>query len=281
MPPRFICQLRQFCALAAASAIIVFTVPTVQAAGRECSTRGADIIRQAYPTAQNVSERTFKVGNETIALPADAGDNPHELICRTWPAQPELMLAAVPLMTSKSEDGNDGDVELLVLESDSLKLKQRLRLSDLLTDDAFFVSRVAFDTAYYRLSGSDLAFGLRIERRGSSGPNPFGETTLWLFVVDDNRLRPVLDNIVVAGHQGEWDTNCAGEFHATERTLAMGHPSPNGYSDIVVTETKTKTISTLGRDGGCVDEKNAITTVHRLPSRGIAYHVPDDLKRTE
>lgn len=281
MPPRFIRPLCLFAALAAASATVLVTMPTVQAAGRECSTRGTDIIRQAYPTAHNVSEWTFRVGHETIALPTDASGNPHELICRTWPARPELMLVAAPLMTSKADDGNTGDVELLVVETDSLKLKQRLRLPGLLTDDAFFVSRVALDTAYYRLSGSDLAFGLRIERRGSSGPNPFGETTLWLFVIDDAALRPVLDNIVVAGHQGEWDTNCTGEFQTTKRTLAMGHSSPNGYSDIMITETKTKTISTVGRDGECVNEETEAQTVRRLSSQGFVYQVPADLKRIE
>ena len=281
MPPRFIRPLCLFRALAAASAIIIFTMPTVQAAGSECSTRGADIIRQAYPSAEPVSERMFRIGDETIVLPTDAGNDPHELICKRWPARPELMLVAAPLMTSQSDDGNTGDVELLVLENDSLKLKQRLRLPGLLTDDAFFVSRVALDTAYYRLSGSDLAFGLRVERRGSSGPNPFGETTLWLFVINDSAVRPVLDNIVVAGHQGEWDTNCTGQFQTIERTLAMGHASPNGYSDIMITETKTKTISTVGRDGGCVNEETEAHTVRRLPSEGIAYDVPEDLKRIE
>ncbi len=281
MPSRLIRQRRLCRALAAVSAIIASTVPTVQAADSECSARGVDIVLEAYPIARNVSERTFKVGGETITLPTDADDNPHDLICRTWPARPELMLVAVPLMTSQAEDGNEGDVELLVVDSDSLKLKQRLRLPNLLTDDAFFVSGVALDTAHYRLSGSDIAFGLRIERRGSSGPNPFGETTLWLFVIDDNSLRPVLDNIVVAAHQGEWDTHCAGEFQATERSLAMAHPTPNGYSDILVSETKIGTISTLGQDGGCVDDKNSIATVHRLSFQGTVYHVPENLKRTD
>ncbi|MCJ8056603.1 hypothetical protein GB928_025530 [Shinella curvata] len=281
MPSRFVRPLCLFRALAAASAMIAFTIPTVQAAGSECSTRGADIIRQAYPDAQPVSKRKFRIGDETILLPTDVGNHPHELICKRWPARPELMLVAAPLMTSQSDDGNTGDVELLVLESDSLKLKQRLRLPGLLTDDAFFVSRVALDTAYYRLSVSDLAFGLRIERRGSSGPNPFGETTLWLFVINDGALRPVLDNIVVAGHQGEWDTNCTGQFQSIERTLAMGYSSPNSYSDIMITETKTNTISTVGRDGGCLNKETKAQTVRHLSSRGFVYQVPADLKRIE
>lgn len=242
----FVRHRRVFFPLAATLAIVAFTVPSVQAADSECSARGADIVRHAYPAAEQVSEREIKVGGQTIRLPADAGDNPHELICKTWSARPELTLFAVPLMASQSEDGNEGDIELLVVDSDGLKLKHRLRLPDLLNDDAVFVSGVDFDTAYYRLSKAEIAFGLRIERRGSSSPNPFGETVLWLFVIDNNELKPVLDNIVVAGHKGEWDTNCAGEFQTIERTLAMARLQPNRYSDIIVSEKKTKAISSLG-----------------------------------
>jgi hypothetical protein len=281
MSSSFVHQRRLFFPLAAASAIVAFTVPSVQAADSECSSRGADVVRQAYPAAKQVSEREIKVGGQTIRLPADVGDNPHELICKTCPARPELTLFAVPLMTSQSEDANEGDIELLVVDSDGLKLKYRLRLPDLLTDDAVFVSGVAFDTAYFRLSESQIAFGLHIERRGSSSPNPFGETVLWLFLIDNNELKPVLDNIVVAEHQGEWDTNCAGEFQTIERTLAMGRLQPDRYSDILVSEKKTKTISTLGPDRECVDDKDAITTARRLRFDRTAYQVPENLKRID
>jgi hypothetical protein len=184
-------------------------------------------------------------------------------------------------MISQSDDGNEGDIEILVVDSDSLKPRARLRLPNLLTDDAVFVSSVAFDTARYHLSHSETAFGLRIARRGSSGPNPFGETTLWLFVIDDNGLRPVLDNLVVADGQGEWDTNCAGEFQATERTLAMGRRVPGRYSDILVTEKMTKTISTLAPDGTCVDDKSTVASERRLRFQGTAYSIPADLKRID
>ncbi|MFJ1311879.1 hypothetical protein [Agrobacterium sp. P15N1-A] len=267
--------------VAAASAVLAFTASTVLPAETECEGRGPDIILKAYPAAQKISEREFKVGGETIALPADGGDNPHGLTCRIWPARPELMLVATPLMTSQSDNGNEGDIELLVADSDSLKPRARLLLPNLLTDDAIFVSNVAFDTARYRLSRDDTAFGLRIERRGSSRPNPFGETTLWLFVIDDSGLRPVLDNLVVAESQGEWDTNCAGEFHATERTLAMGRPMPGGYSDILVAEKMTKTISSLAPDGTCVDTKRTVASKRHLRFQGAGYGIPTDLKRSD
>lgn len=177
MSSSFIRQRQLFFTLAAATVIVALTVPNAQAVDSEYSARGADIVRQAYPEAEQVSEREFKVGGQTITLTTDLGDNPHQLTCKTWPARHEFTLVAVPLMTSQTADGNEGDIELLVVDSDNLEFVQRLRLPDLLTDDAIFVSGVAFDTAYYRLSRSDIAFGLRIERRGSSRPNPFGETT--------------------------------------------------------------------------------------------------------
>jgi hypothetical protein len=92
MSSSFVRQRRVFFPLAATLAIVAFTVPGVQAADSECSARRADIVRHAYPAAEQVFEREIKVGGQTIRLPADAGDNPHELICKTWPARPELTL---------------------------------------------------------------------------------------------------------------------------------------------------------------------------------------------
>ena len=281
MRRRSIRQPRLFRALAAALVAVALTAPTVQAADGECCTRGADIIREAYPTARNISERTFRVGRETTTLPANRTGNPHELTCKTWPARPELMLVAVPLVTSQSEDGNQADVELLVVDYASLMLRPRLRLANLLTDDASFVSGLAFDIAYYRLSGHGIAFGLRIERRGSLVPTPFCAATLWLFVLGDNELKLVLDNLVVAGHEGEWDVSCAGEFQVIERTPAMGRPTSSGYPDILVPERKTKTISALGPNGECAAGTNTIATAYRLLFQGATYHVPENLRRIE
>lgn len=113
------------------------------------------------------------------------------------------------------------------------------------------------------------------------GVNIPRRNTLWLFVIDGNGLRPVLDNLVVADGQGEWDTNCAGEFQATERTLAVGRPMPGGYSDILVAEKMTKTISTLAPDGTCVDDKSTVPSERRLRFQGTAYVIPEDLKRID
>lgn len=213
---------------------------------------------------------------------ATAYDDPHTVVCRIWPSRPDLTLVAVPLMTRQSDDGNEGDLELLVINSDDFVVRQRLRLANLMTDDALYISRIALDTARYRLTPDKTAFGLRVSLQGSSRPNPFGETTLWLFLIDDKgRLAPVLDNIVISSNQGEWDTNCAGEFQTMERTLSMVPSAGNAMSDIIVEETSTTTISVSGTDGACTDTGTTSSKAYRLSYEASAYRVPKELRRTE
>lgn len=256
--------------------------PAASAGQNECAGRASDIIRLAYPRANNADD-AFLFGGATITLPTDddVDGDPRRVICRTWPAQPQLTLVAVPLMTEQSDSENEGDIELLVVDSTNLHVKQRLRLQGLMSDDAIHVESVAFDTARYQLAPGKTAFGLRVTLEGSSRANPFGETTLWLFSVDADGLKPVLDNIVVSENHGEWDTACAGEFNETTRTLSMGSPAKGLFADIVVAEKTTTSVATVGKDGDCQSEDKTTIGKHRLRYDGSKYTVPKDLKRDE
>jgi hypothetical protein len=249
----------------------------------ECAGRAADIIRRAYPSATNADDGTLLFEGASITLPkGDSVDgDPHAVICRVWPAQPQLMLIAVPLMTEQSDSENEGDIELLVVDSTKLQVRQRLRFDGLMSDDAFRVRSVAFDTARYQLAPKRTAFGLRISREGSSRANPFGETTLWLFSIEGDRLKPVLDNIVVRESQGEWDTVCAGEFSETTRTLAMVPPAKDAVADILVTDKTTTSVNRVGTDNDCNSEDKTTIDKRRLRYDGSGYGVPKDLKRVD
>ncbi|WP_245424994.1 hypothetical protein [Rhizobium sp. M10] len=249
----------------------------------ECAGRAADIIRRAYPSATNADDRTLLFEGATITLPkGDSVDgDPHAVICRVWPAQPQLTLIAVPLMTEQSDSENEGDIELLVVDSANLQVRQRLRLDGLMSDDAFRVRSVAFDTARYQLAPKRTAFGLRVSLDGSSRANPFGETTLWLFAIEGDGLKPVLDNIVVGESHGEWDTVCAGEFSETTRTLSMVPSAKATVADIVVTEKTTTSVNRVGTDNNCNSEDKTTIDKRRLRYDGSAYGVPKDLKRVD
>ncbi|WP_210299568.1 MULTISPECIES: hypothetical protein [Rhizobium] len=263
--------------------LIGLGAPAGLAGQNECAGRTADIIRRAYPSATNADDGTLLFEGATLTLAKGDGvdGDPHAVICRVWPAQPQLTLIAVPLMTEQSDSENEGDIELLVVDSTNLQVRQRLRLDGLMSDDAFRVRSVAFDTARYQLAPKRTAFGLRVSRDGSSRANPFGETTLWLFSIEGDRLKPVLDNIVVGESQGEWDTVCAGEFSETTRTLSMVPSAKDTIADIVVTEKTRTSVNTVGTDNGCKSEDETTTRKYRLRYDGSGYGVPKDLKRVD
>lgn len=87
---------------------------------------------------QTTSQGTITQDNRVITTHSDS---PKSAICRIWPAHPELTLAAVPLMTQQYSDyDNVGDMELLVLDSTTLDVKQRLRLPERMSDDAIRIT---------------------------------------------------------------------------------------------------------------------------------------------
>lgn len=245
-----------------------------------CGGQAAAIVQRAYPDAVKSSDTAFSLKNMSITLPAEsASDDPHAVICRIWPAHPEAMLVAVPLIGAQSNDGNEGDLELLVLDAASLDVRQRLYLAGRMADDAIRITKISFDTARYRLAPQQMAFGLRIFQHGSSGPNPFGEVGLSLYTIANGKLVSVLTGITVNDNHGEWDTNCAGTFDETSRTLSMQSTAHNGYADILVSETSSTTVASVAANGECVEKRDGPKeTAMRLTYNGREYAVPDDLK---
>ena len=85
--------------------LIGLGAPAALAGRNECAGRAADIIRHAYPSATKAEDGTILFEGATITLSrSDSVDgDPHAVICRVWPAQPQLTLIAVPLMTEQSD----------------------------------------------------------------------------------------------------------------------------------------------------------------------------------
>ena len=255
----------------------------VMAQDNQCGEDGPRIIQAIYPEAKPLSDGTYGLDGRTISVPGanDTGGDPHGMLCRAWPAYPDRLLVGVPLMRDDvpAEAGFDalGDLDLLVLKPGSLEIEARLRLEDFIQEDAIYLSGMWFDTAAYRLIGDRTAFGLRREMEGSSRPNPFGITGLWLFDVDGGTIRPVMEGLEVQNSGGEWDTNCAGEFTMAERVLDIAPTQSNGASDVVVRTTLTTTVNTpSGSECNSVDTTTEVEPV-TLRYDGQLYPVPDDL----
>lgn len=248
------------------------------AAEDACGARLADVVTKAYPGAKPLPDSAFEFEGRTLTLPQKGYvGGPQDMVCKTWPARPELTLVAVPLMNAPQQDGmNEGDLDMLVLDSGSFDVKQRYRVEGLMSDDAIFIEGLAFDTAFYQMAPGNVAFGLRKATRGSSGPNPYSDATLWLFAIEGQQLRPVVENLVVDKFRGEWDTNCNGEFEELARTLTMA-PSKTPIADIVVSDTLVHRL-TEGTAGDCNSTEKTKTAKHRLRFKEGAYVVPEALR---
>jgi hypothetical protein len=144
-------------------ALIVLASGWAHASEQACDSKR--IVTQAWSDTASIADDSIRVGNATVTL---AAGTPQSVLCKVWPARPELMLAAVPLMTTPADakDYSTGDLELLVLDSATLLVKQRLRLPNRMNDDAMYISSISLDTARWKVAADQLAFGLRINKSG-------------------------------------------------------------------------------------------------------------------
>jgi hypothetical protein len=244
-------------------------------ANAECAQAEA-IVRQAYPKAAH-AESGYRLDGHSIALPGGEADDAQQIVCKSWPAHPELTLVLVPLMAPDSDGEHSGDLDVLVLDGKSLKVQQRLRLNGYMNDDAVRITGLALDTARYQLAPGTLAFGIRKTLEGSSRPNPFGEVDLTLLATIDGKLRAVL-GMVVSRSSGEWDTNCAGTFSDSNVVLTMGKTASQGFADIDVTGTREESSNYLDKQQECQEKKGKPAKIQaQLRYDGQKYVVPKDM----
>lgn len=225
----------------------------------------------AYPDARLDSRRLGPVDDGMYAARADVQ-------CKRWPAQPELLLLAVPLQEPGSGDGETraGDLEVIVAEAGTGAVRARARERGRLDSDAWYFDGVSLDTARYQLTGSLRAFGTRVRFSGSSRVNPASETGLTLYVLRGNTLEPVLRDLSVNRYGGEWDGNCSGELDELERTVAVVPSEHSSWADLVIRSRHTDIVA-RDEQGECTRSERTSRTTDRISHDGSGYPVPADL----
>lgn len=198
-------------------------------------TLAGDDCRQLMPSWLEQGHPGY--AQESAALQDERGTyrvNLYGGTCKVWPAHPHLTLVAVPLVRTVEDGTGETDLEVLVIDNPSQRIVARLVEPNRLDWDAISVDGLSFDTAPYRLKGNDIAFGVRISRRNGSGPNPFYETSLSLYELEAQQLRPLLSELVVRSSGAEWDMRCAGEFHENSGVLIVTEQQgKSGYRDLL------------------------------------------------
>ncbi|EOW1327472.1 hypothetical protein [Klebsiella aerogenes] len=233
------------------------------------------IIKKAWPDAQTTAEGVLTTNKQFIKT---QNDSPFSAICRIWPAHPELTLAAVPLLNDKPGMFNQaGDLELLVLDSITLDIRQRLQLSDKMSSDVFEITGLALDTARWKIAPDQTAFGLRIERTLSGSRSKKYENTLWLYAIEKNQLRVVINGLVLIKNDGNGDMTCQGGYDDTTRTVTVENTTHHGYADIRVHEKNIHASQQLDANGECGTTEKQSKRTWSLRYDGKQYPVPTAL----
>lgn len=203
-------------------------------------------------------------------------------LCKVWPAYDDQTIVVTstfkPDSADANNDGGNVDLELAIVHSSSSKRLASYRKKDAYYSDAVAYEGLAIDTARYKLTPDDRAFGIRSSFEHNSSVSPYYKTELALFLREGDSLRPVLEGLVISTGRGEWDGNCAGQGEKTQRTLDIGKTLHNGFADLVVTSTVTVTESVVVGEACKDTSKTLKPTRITLNYDGKRYVVPEALK---
>jgi hypothetical protein len=177
---------------------------------------------------------------------------------KTIPYNESLTILAIPKITKQEIDSSNNDyyefdLYVLVVESASGKIKNKFFEQDALTSDAIVLNSLEIDTGLYFLDKNIRAFGIRVNYRGSSGPNPYSKTDLSLFINDKNSLKRVLENYPISEYHGEWNMNCFGEFETIESTIDIDKTKSNNFFNLKIKQKIINQINTKFKDD-CIDK---------------------------
>lgn len=216
--------------------------------------------------------------------------------CKAWPNDKRKSIVALSYLQAhqadagqdpdnqsndqgNSDDGmGDYDLDVLIINSTTRKPLARLLQKAAIASDAWRFSSLGIDTARYRLAPDVRAFGVRTTHSSSSRANPAGDTTLYLYIQQQDTLRQVVNGLVTSSSRGEWDTSCAGEFSQTERTIEVGQTVSHGLADLQVRSITTASESRMENDECVETPSTPVVTVDTLSYDGKTYVIPETMR---
>lgn len=81
-----------------------------------------------------------------------------------------------------------------------------------------------------------MAFGVRIQYRIRSISSPYNGEYINLYVKQNDKLKPVVNNLPMIELSGENDQRCAHDIHIYDCNIILGSSMTNGYVDLIVFE---------------------------------------------
>ncbi len=163
-------------------------------------------------------------------------------------------IVVIPEVVSEGEGYFELNSYILIVDTKTGKIKNKYFESSETnnwTSDAVVLKDISIDTAPYQISDTNRAFGIRVHYYGMSKANPYSNTTISLFIKLGNRLKKVLNSFDLLNYNGEWDTNCVGEFIDEKKILILSSNKTNGFHNLIVKNQITVTKNFEDKNGGC------------------------------
>jgi hypothetical protein len=158
---------------------------------------------------------------------------------------------------------------IVVFNTKTGKIKAKKSMEIL--SDAIIFDGFTIDTAPYVIAKGKRAFGIRMSYHGMSRPNPYNSEVISLFLEEKGQLIEVLKEYEIEVHQGEWDTNCAGEFNSEKKVLIIGTTQTGGYFDIIVNSKIGKETNYLDENEDCQSKSESSTKKYKLVYKNKVY----------
>lgn len=199
--------------------------------------------------------------------------------CAVMPNDPGRAIVALAHFKSGSGFDNDRaemglyDLDVLVVDSKSGKILNRLLQEGALTSDAVQLSGIAIDTANYAVAPGARAFGVRVHYDHPKRYYPHQNEVLTLYLARGATLAPILTDFETINSGGEVG-DCEGVLTDIRRSLAIARTATRGLADLLVT-AKTFVVTRRDVGGECTERQGPTTTArHTLRYNGSAYLPP-------
>jgi hypothetical protein len=186
----------------------------------------------------------------------------HDFVVKVLPHNPALAIGCATKYNGEvADDGFNCDLILLLIDTKTEKIISRYTEEDAYQSDAYQLSEVGLDMANYKVSDNLRAFGVRSHFSGSSRVYPSSDTAISLFIIKNNKIEKILNQLEVKSFSGDWDTNCHFDGEEVLSILIMQKEKNNGFFNIQVKTVKTIRKARLSKSGDCIDSSSAANPI--------------------
>jgi hypothetical protein len=200
-------------------------------------------------------------------------------VCKPWHQKNGYAIVTRPYVYTVKDDGPTYlGMFIAVVNEVSGKVIGSIDEKKIMMFDAFAPSDITIDTANYKIKENVVAFGVRTKRRNNSEAVPLEGEFLNLYVLDQNKIKKIVNSMKTESYQGEGVRDCQFTTREKNTSISVSRNSTNGFSDLLasVKSIHTKLVQ-IGASCKKVS-KPSKTVNYILKFNGVTYELPEALQ---